>query len=205
MYVRGYAYALRGAGVFRMVWPMHRPLFTLAAILGALSVILGAFGAHGLTKHLAPLADGALRLEWWKTAAHYHLTHALAVGLAAGLFGQVRLGVALRNVPDWGALARRCHAHRWSRADRGLDSARRRRAALRGLGTGDPSGTHQGEGLEPRSRRWARVRTGMGYAVCWGTSFSSLGGVARNSRSALSVPSRGFASRARRTSEWRCH
>jgi uncharacterized membrane protein YgdD (TMEM256/DUF423 family) len=92
LYVRGCAYALRGAGVFRMVWPMHRPLFTLAAILGALSVILGAFGAHGLTKHLAPLADGALRLEWWKTAAHYHLTHALAVGLAAGLFGQVRLG-----------------------------------------------------------------------------------------------------------------
>jgi uncharacterized membrane protein YgdD (TMEM256/DUF423 family) len=71
---------------------MHRPLFTLAAGLGFFAVALGAFGAHGLSTRLAGLADGAQRLEWWKTAAHYHLAHALAVGLAAGVCGETRAG-----------------------------------------------------------------------------------------------------------------
>lgn len=71
---------------------MHRLYFTLAAVLGFLSVALGAFGAHGLKSRLAALPDGADRLEWWKTAALYHLTHALALALAAGLFGQTRAG-----------------------------------------------------------------------------------------------------------------
>lgn len=71
---------------------MHRPLFTLAAGLGFLAVALGAFGAHGLQSRLAGLEDGVTRLEWWKTAAHYHLTHALAVGLAAGVCGDTRNG-----------------------------------------------------------------------------------------------------------------
>lgn len=75
-----------------MVGPMHRLFFTLAAALGFLSVALGAFGAHGLTSRLSGLADGAQRLEWWKTAALYHLTHALALALAAGLFGATRGG-----------------------------------------------------------------------------------------------------------------
>jgi uncharacterized membrane protein YgdD (TMEM256/DUF423 family) len=71
---------------------MYRPLFTSAAILGALAVALGAFGAHGLTKWLASQPDGALRLDWWKTAAHYHLIHALALAVCAGLCGDTRLG-----------------------------------------------------------------------------------------------------------------
>lgn len=71
---------------------MHRLYLTLAASLGCLAVALGAFGAHGLTKHLAGLADGALRLDWWKTAAQYHLAHALALGLSAGLLGDTRAG-----------------------------------------------------------------------------------------------------------------
>jgi uncharacterized membrane protein YgdD (TMEM256/DUF423 family) len=75
-----------------MVQPMHRPLFTLAAGLGFLAVALGAFGAHGLSSRLAGLADGAQRLDWWRTAAHYHLAHALAVGLAAGVCGETRAG-----------------------------------------------------------------------------------------------------------------
>lgn len=62
-----------------------RPLFFLASVLGFLGVALGAFGAHGLTARLGPLADGAARLEWWKTGAHYHLLHAVAIGLAASL------------------------------------------------------------------------------------------------------------------------
>jgi uncharacterized membrane protein YgdD (TMEM256/DUF423 family) len=54
------------------------------AVSGFLGVALGAFGAHGLPKDTAPQA-----LEWWKTAAQYHLIHALALLLAglAGLHG----------------------------------------------------------------------------------------------------------------------
>lgn len=71
---------------------MHRLFFTFAAFQGFLSVAFGAFGAHGLKTRLAALPDGVDRLEWWKTAALYHLTHALALALAAGLFGQTRAG-----------------------------------------------------------------------------------------------------------------
>lgn len=71
---------------------MHRPFLTLAAGLGGLAVALGAFGAHGLAARLAGLEDGAQRLDWWKTAAQYHLAHALALGLAAGLLGETRAG-----------------------------------------------------------------------------------------------------------------
>jgi len=62
---------------------MDRTFLFLAAVQGFLAVAFGAFGAHGLQSHLAGTADGAQRLEWWHTAAHYHLTHALALGLAA--------------------------------------------------------------------------------------------------------------------------
>ena len=54
----------------------------IAAILGFLGVAMGAFGAHGLNAML--LANN--NLENWKTAAQYHLIHAvamLAVALAA--------------------------------------------------------------------------------------------------------------------------
>jgi len=75
-----------------MFWRMHRLYLTLAAGLGCLAVALGAFGAHGLAKFLASFDDGALRLDWWKTAAQYHLAHALALGLAAGVVGDTRAG-----------------------------------------------------------------------------------------------------------------
>lgn len=54
-----------------------------AAGNGFLAVALGAFGAHGLRKMLATAPDAAQRLDWWQTAAHYHLAHALALGLVA--------------------------------------------------------------------------------------------------------------------------
>jgi uncharacterized membrane protein YgdD (TMEM256/DUF423 family) len=38
-----------------------------------------------LRSRLESLPDGVKRLEWWNTAAHYHLTHALALALAAWL------------------------------------------------------------------------------------------------------------------------
>ncbi len=54
--------------------PNHGQVRT-AAILGALAVILGAFGAHALADLLAK--NGTL--EVWKTASQYHFLHALAL------------------------------------------------------------------------------------------------------------------------------
>ena len=59
-----------------------RWLLVLSAFSGFLAVALGAFGAHGLKSRLASHPDAARRLEWWQTAASYHLSHALASGLA---------------------------------------------------------------------------------------------------------------------------
>jgi len=64
---------------------MTRIFIILSGLLGCSAVALGAFGAHGLRSRLESLPDGVKRLEWWNTAAHYHLTHALALGFAAWL------------------------------------------------------------------------------------------------------------------------
>jgi uncharacterized membrane protein YgdD (TMEM256/DUF423 family) len=47
----------------------------IAGVVGAIGVGLGAFGAHGLQDRVT---DPHL-LEVWKTGAHYHLVHALAL------------------------------------------------------------------------------------------------------------------------------
>src|SRR5688572_32044184 len=62
---------------------MQRLLLLACAANGFLAVALGAFGAHGLKTRLADSADGARCLGWWDTASHYHLVHALALGLLA--------------------------------------------------------------------------------------------------------------------------
>jgi uncharacterized membrane protein YgdD (TMEM256/DUF423 family) len=80
-----------------------RFLLLACAVNGFLAVALGAFGAHGLAARLQDAADGAQRLEWWGTAAHYHLAHALALGLAAWAAGQ--LPGALPRVAGWCFLA----------------------------------------------------------------------------------------------------
>ncbi|MBK8213638.1 MAG: DUF423 domain-containing protein [Myxococcales bacterium] len=64
---------------------MERAAWLLSAAFGFLAVALGAFGAHGLKAKMLPLADGAQRLEWWGTGAHYQAIHALALGLVAVL------------------------------------------------------------------------------------------------------------------------
>lgn len=64
---------------------MSRIFVILSGLLGFSAVALGAFGAHGLRARLQSLPDGAQRLQWWETAAHYHLTHALALGAVAWL------------------------------------------------------------------------------------------------------------------------
>jgi uncharacterized membrane protein YgdD (TMEM256/DUF423 family) len=71
-----------------------RLLFALSAANGFLAVALGAFGAHGLRARFEGVADAAKRLEWWQTAASYHLAHALAIGLAAVLASRAGGGLA---------------------------------------------------------------------------------------------------------------
>jgi len=53
----------------------------IAAVLGALGVALGAFGAHALKARLEPQ-----QLATWATAVDYHLIHAVAL-LALALYG----------------------------------------------------------------------------------------------------------------------
>ncbi len=48
----------------------------IGAVLGALAVITGAFGAHGLKDRLS-----AVELEVWKTGVLYHALHAIALVL----------------------------------------------------------------------------------------------------------------------------
>ena len=54
-------------------------LLRLGAVLAALGVALGAFGAHGLRSLVTP--D---RLATFETGVRYHLVHALAILAAAG-------------------------------------------------------------------------------------------------------------------------
>lgn len=81
---------------------MQRLFLALAGLNGFLAVALGAFGAHGLRQRLAALSDGAERLEWWRTAATYHLAHALALGLVAVLAARAE-SVAL-SIAGWAFL-----------------------------------------------------------------------------------------------------
>lgn len=66
---------------------MTQSWWTVAGIMGALGVALGAFGAHGLKN---AVSDPEL-LAIWETAARYHLIHALALGLVAVHPGEPRL------------------------------------------------------------------------------------------------------------------
>ncbi|KAK8246313.1 hypothetical protein IWZ00DRAFT_494598 [Phyllosticta capitalensis] len=72
---------------------MSRFFWTLGSLSGATSVMLGAFGAHGLKNRISDPA----KLQSWSTAAHYQLIHSTALLLATyaaptnkiamGLFG----------------------------------------------------------------------------------------------------------------------
>lgn len=73
---------------------MERTFLILSGLNGLLAVALGAFGAHGLRSWLATVEDGPRRLEIWQTAASYHLTHALALGLAAYVCSRSSLSAA---------------------------------------------------------------------------------------------------------------
>lgn len=80
-----------------MTMPRYKLWLLLGALLGGLSVALGAFGAHGLRDEY--LADGFTddelrRLENWETAARYQMYHALAL-LAVGFVAARRCGLAV--------------------------------------------------------------------------------------------------------------
>ena len=55
-----------------------------SAVLAGLAVVLGAFGAHGLRAY----ADVA-GIEAFKTGAHYHLIHAVAMLCLCGMTDRV--------------------------------------------------------------------------------------------------------------------
>jgi uncharacterized membrane protein YgdD (TMEM256/DUF423 family) len=72
----------------------------IAAVVGFLAVALGAFGAHSLSATL----ESHHTTEIYKTAAHYHMDHALALA-AVGLLGVTgRQGRSL-SIAGWGFLA----------------------------------------------------------------------------------------------------
>jgi uncharacterized membrane protein YgdD (TMEM256/DUF423 family) len=65
--------------------PLARGCLVAGAVLMAVGVVLGAFGAHVLQEQLSPR-----RLASFQTGVNYHLLHALgllAVGLVAGVTG----------------------------------------------------------------------------------------------------------------------
>lgn len=81
---------------------MNRLFLSVAAWCGAAAVALGAFGAHALSNVWKAAEDGNVRLEWWKTAALYHIAHAVALALAAAHAGSGRLATVSRHAFLWG-------------------------------------------------------------------------------------------------------
>jgi uncharacterized membrane protein YgdD (TMEM256/DUF423 family) len=81
-----------------MFTPSFKIWLLIGALLGALAVACGAFGAHGLEIHLKKDgsfgAEDVRLIEVWETAARYQIYHALAL-LAVGLFGMWRRSQAV--------------------------------------------------------------------------------------------------------------
>jgi len=66
-----------------------RTILIASGIVGALGIVIGAFGAHSLPKLLKDLQPEELaqRQAWLETGVKYHMYHAAAL-LAIGLAGQ---------------------------------------------------------------------------------------------------------------------
>ncbi|GAA4461770.1 DUF423 domain-containing protein [Nemorincola caseinilytica] len=62
---------------------MYKQAITIGAILAALAVILGAFGAHGLKSLVTPE-----RLQVFETGVRYHFYHSIALIIAGILYAQ---------------------------------------------------------------------------------------------------------------------
>src|SRR6478609_8218824 len=59
---------------------MHKIFLILGTVLGGLAVALGAFGAHGLKKLVAPET-----IATYQTGVHYQMYHALALMFLGGV------------------------------------------------------------------------------------------------------------------------
>jgi uncharacterized membrane protein YgdD (TMEM256/DUF423 family) len=73
---------------------VDRNLFMIGAVLGAIGVAAGAFGAHGLKGRLTPEM-----LAVFETGVRYHLIHAL--GLLAVAWAATRWASASIRVAGW--------------------------------------------------------------------------------------------------------
>jgi uncharacterized membrane protein YgdD (TMEM256/DUF423 family) len=71
-----------------------KSLVVAGALLAALAVAAGAFGAHALAARLSPE-----RLATWETAARYHMYGALSVVLVA--LALTRFSSALLSTAGW--------------------------------------------------------------------------------------------------------
>ena len=60
--------------------PLQTSILVAGALLAALGVAFGAFGAHALRDSL-----DATRLGWWNTAVQWQMWHALALVAISGL------------------------------------------------------------------------------------------------------------------------
>src|SRR3954471_20047876 len=78
--------------------PLARRWIAVGAILAAIGVALGAYGAHGLRDTLARLGysgeDLSRRLAIWETAIRYQMFHAIAIVLAG-------FGLQQRDTRPW--------------------------------------------------------------------------------------------------------
>lgn len=74
---------------------MSRGLVVVGAVFGALAVLLGAFGAHGLEGRVTPE-----RLAVWETASHYLGWHATTL-LALALLGERLAARRLAGAAGW--------------------------------------------------------------------------------------------------------
>jgi uncharacterized membrane protein YgdD (TMEM256/DUF423 family) len=73
-----------------------RLILQLAALLGALGVAVGAFGAHGLRKML----EDTGRFDTFETAVRYQFYHTLAL-LAVGILLAVRPDIRGLSLTAW--------------------------------------------------------------------------------------------------------
>ncbi|WP_072622853.1 DUF423 domain-containing protein [Spirulina major] len=79
---------------------MVRVFLAIAAILGGLSVMGGAFGAHALNDQFSEKA-----LAIFETGIKYQMYHALALLLVALLLGRAEAGQGWLTVTGWAFVA----------------------------------------------------------------------------------------------------
>ena len=68
---------------------MNKTYLIIAAALGAISVMLGAFGAHGLQR----ITNDETIIRSYQTAVQYEMYHALALLLVAFIFYRLKLSL----------------------------------------------------------------------------------------------------------------